>query len=61
MTDNRNALSSNPTRRRYSVAIALGVALLAVMAVYSPASANQTGYEPPVEGGPARTQGSGTR
>ena len=60
MTDNRNALSTNPTRRRYSVAIALGVALLAVMA-YSPASANQTGYEPPVEGGPARTQGSGTR
>jgi len=54
-----NAFSNNPTRRRYSVAIALGV-VLAVMA-YSPASANQTGYEPPVEGGPARTQGSGTR
>jgi len=53
-------LSNNPTRRRYSVAIALGVALLAVMAVYSSASANE-GYEPPVEGGPARTQGSGTR
>jgi len=60
MTDHRNALSSNPTRRRYSVAIALGV-VLAVMAIISPASANQTGYEPPVEGGPARTQGSGTR
>jgi len=59
MTDNRNALSTNPTRRRYSVAIALGV-VLAVMA-YSPASANQAGYEPPVNGGPARTQGSGTR
>jgi len=60
MTDSQlNALPNNPTRRRVSVAIALGV-VLAVMA-YSPASANQTGYEPPVDGGPARTQGSGTR